>query len=56
MSSADLANATTRAFKTNSTTHWGPTIDGADTTDSSYNRSKQDNGTTMHVTTLRLRV
>eukprot|EP01043_Picozoa_sp_COSAG02_P016103 COSAG02_NODE_702_length_18327_cov_85.154597_3_plen_137_part_00 len=41
MNSTLLANAATYAFKADSTAHWGPTIDGVETSDSPYNLTKQ---------------
>ena len=41
MNSTLLANAATYAFKADSTAHWGPTIDGVETTNTPYNLTKQ---------------
>ena len=41
MSSADLANAATRAFRADGTAHWGPTVDHVETTDTPYNLVKR---------------
>ena len=41
MNATELAAAASRAFAVDLTAHWGPTIDGVETTDSPYNLTKQ---------------
>eukprot|EP01046_Picozoa_sp_COSAG06_P008924 COSAG06_NODE_457_length_15473_cov_68.819240_3_plen_473_part_00 len=41
MNVTDLVTAASRAFKADSNAHWGPTVDGVETTDSPYNLTKQ---------------